>query len=148
MIRWAEMRKPEFPNRPALAIGGPHHGAGAVTPYPPSERIRPPKSPSRKAEVRQYDRQAFLGTVHLPGLGNEEFRALDLSMGGVTLIGARRLGIGRTVEVAFLNRSMVVKGVIRAERESALPRWRIGIQFLQPQPELLSVALAEMASAG
>ena len=118
-----------------------------MTPCRQGIAARSSKALSRTAEVRLHKRHPFLATVHLRGIEGEAFQAVDLSVGGVGLIGSRRLGVGRLVDVAFLNRSMVVKGIIRAERESGLPRWRIGIQFLQPQPELLEVALAASASA-
>jgi hypothetical protein len=142
------MQKPGIPSGEFSAIREPQLGGGAVMLYPPVALAQRPKTLTRTADIRMNERKSFLGSVHMRDSDVLEYRAVDLSVGGVGMIGTRRLGVGRVVEVAFLNRGMVVKGVIRSERESALPRWRIGIQFLQPQPELLAVALAGVASAG
>jgi hypothetical protein len=141
------MPMPRRSHGEASAAGGPRDEGGAVTLYPSSAPVRLPKTLSRTAEVRMHARQAFLDTVNLRDEDDGEFHTVDLSLGGVGLIGSRRLGVGRAVDVVFLNRSLVIPGVIRSERESALPRWRIGIQFLQLQPELLAVASAGIASA-
>jgi hypothetical protein len=92
------------------------------------------------SDSRKYIRHAFTGTVQLRDGDGFEFRAVDLSAGGVGFLSLRPLGIGSVVDVTFLDRSVVVRGVIRFEQEAHPHRWRIGIQFAQPQHELLAVA--------
>lgn len=105
-------------------------------------------APPFPADVRRHSRHAFSGPVQLPDRDGQEFDAVDLSVEGVSLISPQPLGAGSNVDLAFLNGSMVVRGGIRNEREIVPARWRIGIQFLQPQPELLEVALSVTGKRG
>jgi hypothetical protein len=99
-------------------------------------------------EARQHRRLPFRGAVHLQDRYGDVLRAFDLSEGGVGVHSDRPQGIGQRVEVVLLDGNVRVKGVIRYELQTQAHGWRIGIQFLQPQPELLAVALALPSGKG
>ena len=92
------------------------------------------------SELRKFKRFPFTGTVQLRDDDDFEYRGVDLSAGGVGFLSLRPFGVGSAIDVMFLRRSVVVKGVIRFQREAMPHRWRVGVEFNQPQPELLEVA--------
>jgi hypothetical protein len=98
-------------------------------------------------EARRWLRRAFVGKVFLEEQGGEEFPAVELSAGGIGIRCPRRLGPGRMVELAFLDRAVSVKGIVRHETPQQ-SEWRIGIEFLQPQPDLVDVVLAVTLQSG
>ena len=96
----------------------------------------------QRQEARRYRRFPFRGVVQLQDRNGDKLRAFDLSVGGVGIHSDRPLGIGRTIEVVLLDGSMRVKGVVRYEIQNKGLGWRIGIRFVEPQPELLAVAMS------
>jgi hypothetical protein len=98
--------------------------------------------PQRPGEARRFRRYPFPGVVRLNERPEQALRACDLSASGVGLHSREPLGVGRTVEVVLLDSSVRIKGVVRHEAPAAALGWRIGIEFAQPQPELLAVALS------
>lgn len=125
-----------------LSSDGPQRWGNSVIRDSSEASARTTGAPDFPADLRRSGRHAFSAPVNLRDRNGEEFSAIDLSAEGVSLISSRPLGTGRTLDLAFLDGSMVVRGGIRNEREVMRARWRIGIQFLQPQPELLEVALS------
>ena len=109
---------------------------------PPIFSMSPHTTRSRTwpSESRQYPRRRYSGTIYLHPGGSEEFQALDISTGGIGVLGSRSIGIGVPVNVALLGKSVAVDGIVRFERETDPFRWHLGIQFLEPQPELAEVA--------
>lgn len=67
--------------------------------------------------------------------------AVDLSVGGIGLIADLRTGQHRKLELVLLERSVSVEGVVRYEAETPDAAFRVGIEFVEPQPELEEVAL-------
>jgi hypothetical protein len=99
------------------------------------------------SEARKFPRIPFEGTVYLNDTEEETdgdgVRACDLSLGGLSVLCFRTVGMGREVDLDFLERNVRVRGVTRHEAPG--PRatvWRIGIQFSEPQPELVEVILS------
>jgi hypothetical protein len=100
-----------------------------------------------QSDNRRFPRQAYVGGVFLEDQNKargEELMAFNLSQSGVGLHSPRQLGTGSPVELSFLGRNMSVKGVVR--REAGGKPWQIGVEFNQPQPELVDVALTAFKS--
>lgn len=93
-------------------------------------------------DARRNPRFTFRGVVHVRDCEGKKLRALDLSLGGIGIHSDGPLGIGRALEVVLLDGSVRVEGVIRYEVRTEGVGWRIGIQFLRPQPELVAVAVS------
>lgn len=96
---------------------------------------------ARSSETRRQPRRAFSGRVRRVDDGSE-FAALDLSAEGVGLLSAEPLKAGQQLRLAFLGGSIVVKGCVCHVRYVEQKVWRVGIDFLQDEPELAEVALA------
>ena len=96
----------------------------------------------QRKDTRRHRRFPFRGVVQLQGRYGETLHAFDLSVGGVGIYSDRALGIARTIEVVLWDGSVRVRGVVRYELQTKGRGWRIGIQFAEPQPELLAVALS------
>ncbi|MFI5399904.1 MAG: PilZ domain-containing protein [SAR324 cluster bacterium] len=93
-------------------------------------------------DARRNPRFTFHGALHVRDCKGTKLRALDLSLGGIGIDSDGALGIGRTLEVVLLDGSVRVEGVVRYEVRTAGLGWRIGVQFLRPQPELVAVAVS------
>ncbi len=106
----------------------------------------PPVQDSKRGSRRSV-RFPYRSRVDVEGYDGETFGATDLSSCGVRLKSPRRLGGRGLVVVVFLKRNISVEGVVRHESPTPDSGWDIGVQFLQPQPELLAVALS-IAEAG
>lgn len=90
---------------------------------------------------RMNERHAYTGKVVRLGENLTECGALDLSQGGVGLLMPEPLEIGQLVHLAFLGRSIAVRGFITHMALRPTGDWRVGIRFLHPEPELTEVAL-------
>jgi hypothetical protein len=131
-----------------LATGGRIHNDAALAPQTdfrhraprsiPELTVTQSKPPA--SDIRQFPRHRFEDKVVVRNLAGEDCRTKDLSAGGVGVTSTRALGTGRHVDVAFLDCNVLVRGVIRHEREIEA-QWHIGIQFLQPQHELMDVTV-------
>ena len=113
--------------------------------FAPSTRYtvnrKPVDSPSRE-ERRVHTRRPFSGQVQILGMQNGETAALDLSVSGVGLLSSRLLSMGQVVDLSFLGRSVQVTGVVQRVRPVFSCDWHVGIQFMEPQPELAEVVNA------
>jgi hypothetical protein len=106
-----------------------------------------PGQPGDGAELRRFARYPYPGRVRSVNDGNREMAALDLSAGGVGLLSAQQLEIGRLMVLAFLGGTVAVKGVVSSVRPGRWRDWRVGIAFLQPEHELVEVARMEVTRA-
>lgn len=101
--------------------------------------VQPDQVQHRK--TRRYRRYPFHRVVQLRDRTGDNLHTLDLCEGGVALRGDRPFGIGEAIEVVLLDGNVRVAGVVCYELQ-AEDGWRIGIRFVEPQPELLVVALS------
>lgn len=101
-----------------------------------------PPAHDPKRGTRRSVRFPYSSRVDVEGYDGETFGATDLSTCGVRLKSPRRLGGQGLVVLVFLKRNISVQGVVRHETPAPDSGWDIGVQFLQPQPELLAVALS------
>jgi hypothetical protein len=108
-------------------------------PFSPNVAMESSRTPQQ--ELRSVVRHLFQRPVSLKGVFAEELDALNLSLRGIGIRSPLRLGEGRLVELAFLERSVSVRGVVRHETKTESSDLLIGIEFLDPQPELVEVAL-------
>lgn len=102
----------------------------------------PSVTDSQPGEGRRHGRRAYGGVVVRLTPHPKECGALDLSSGGVGLLSSERLELGQVVHLAFMGRTVSVRGVVSHVRPMASGDWRIGISFLRDEPELAEVALA------
>jgi len=108
-------------------------------------RLRPysnmPSNQSPGSERRKSPRHCIKAKVALKGRPRAEMEVLDLSAQGIGLRTDLRTGVGRTLELDFIGYSLRVEGTVRHESKTLGSASRVGVEFLQPQPELEEVAL-------
>jgi PilZ domain len=94
-------------------------------------------------EARRFPRMLFNGEIDLNDPNGDtdgsSVRASDLSAGGLRVYCLTALGTGRRVEMAFLQRNVRVHGITRHESPGPKFGWHVGIEFTEPQPELVEV---------
>jgi hypothetical protein len=87
---------------------------------------------------RRYERLPFDGGIHFGTDCLQTATGIDLSLGGVGLLTRDVAPVGNELEVAFLERSVAVRGVVRSVRRVD-DGYRLGIQFLTEEPEVVEV---------
>ncbi len=93
------------------------------------------------ADRRTVSRHPFTGKVSLKDRPGEPMEPFGLSSRGVGLRTRLRIGRGRPLDLVLRGHSMSVEGVVRHETTTGGSDFRVGIEFLEPQPELAEVAL-------
>ncbi len=91
-------------------------------------------------ERRQQARLPYRGEIHWGVEQLESAQAIDLSVGGVGLLAPLVPQVGSEVEVAFLDRSVAVLGVVR-NQHPVQGGYRVGVQFHVEEREVVEVVL-------
>src|SRR5262245_44073356 len=98
-------------------------------------------APGGKAdERRRHERLPYRTEIHCGGTDMAAAEGLANSVGGIGFVVPDGVQIGDEVEVAFLDRSVAVKGVVRNIRgtDSGL---HVGVQFNADEHDVVEVVL-------
>ena len=90
-------------------------------------------------ERRRTPRLSFTQPVHCGRGELSPATAVDLSVGGVAILFPEELEPGMNVDVAFLNRSVRVRGAVRRLQKQPDGQYHVGIMFDGDDPELVEV---------
>jgi hypothetical protein len=90
---------------------------------------------------RRENRMPYGSIIHWGPEELEPARSVDLSFGGIGFVASRATHPGTEVEVAFLDRSVAVRGIVRSHHpvDGGL---RVGVQFHKEEREVVEVVLA------
>mgnify|MGYP001588056463 CR=1 FL=1 len=91
-------------------------------------------------ERRRHERLPYRTEIHCGGENLAAAEGVDLSVGGIGFLVPDGVKIGDEVEVAFLDRSVAVKGVVRSLRETE-GGFHVGVQFNADEREVVEVVL-------
>lgn len=87
---------------------------------------------------RRHERLPFDREIHFGADSPQAAAGIDLSSGGVGFLSPEVAALGNEVEVAFLERSVAVRGIVRSVTRVD-DGYRVGIQFLAEEPEVVEV---------
>jgi hypothetical protein len=118
-----------------------HHGVKAMF-WSDAIHSQQSKAATRPEDGRRHARKAYGGLIERMDGPRQQCGALDLSIGGVGILSSEPMEPGQVVHLAFLGRSVSVRGFVTHVRPTSSGDWRVGINFLQDEPELAEVALA------
>ena len=91
-------------------------------------------------ERRLRPRMPYRSEIHWGVESLEAAQSVDLSVGGVGFISTLLPTMGAEVEVAFLERSVAVRGIVRNQRPVE-GGYRVGVQFHAEEREVVEVVL-------
>ncbi|HEX7925981.1 MAG TPA: PilZ domain-containing protein [bacterium] len=95
---------------------------------------------SKADERRRHERTPYRTEIHCGGTDLEAAEGIDLSVGGIGFLVPDGVKIGDEVEVAFLDRSVAVKGVVRNIRQTETG-FHVGVQFNADEHDVVEVVL-------
>jgi hypothetical protein len=91
-------------------------------------------------ERSRHERLPYRTEIHYGAEDLEPAAGVDLSFGGVGFIAPQVVKIGAEVEIAFLDRSVAVRGIVRNLQQMAAG-YRVGVQFHADEREVVDVVL-------
>lgn len=87
---------------------------------------------------RRHQRLPLGREIHFGADSLQAVSGIDLSYGGVGFLAQDVVPLGDEVDVAFLERSVAVRGIVRSVMRVD-DGYRVGIQFLAEEPEVVEV---------